>query len=531
MTTAATGGNMQVGGGAINYTQGGGPRTTTQPVTSNNGQVSAGGWTPGQIASAAPINLGQLYQGMYNSQQQQQQAAQQAANQAAAAPGIVRTPINSYFGNNQLGFNAGTSNMGFQQGMQNGQYYTTNPGTSGFATGWGGDVLGNASGQDITAIREYMNSQPAPPSRGQPGYVDPQTGAVTPGAPITYDPNNPMGSIIGAYQQAQDSALDANEQRYQDILAGWQDTYNTALGDINGLGEQQRKDVRNDYMKQGEELKSSLMDRGMSNTTVRDTMLAGNLSEQENSLNRLEDSLIRERMNIALPLRTGMLGFMERREDNYPDFNQLMQLSQMMGMSGSGTGAVNGSGTNMGAVNAAMGGVGNAGAMPGAGGFAGGFGGVNGNMGNVWQGQGGGNQQQAQANQQQGNQGGGQGGGPNVNAGNVAVIGTGKPLNQYQLALQAANQKNGYSPYIPGPNFAVSPGSKVPKPSDFTLPNPYVPYVDPFPEYDWNSQNPQLDWDYPLQYTPYQDMPYQDPYASYYSDPYSSAYGYSGYYA
>lgn len=496
-----------------------------------NGQVSGGGWTPAPIPSAQPINLGGLVGAITAGQQQAaNQAAQQAAN-AAAAPGIIRIPQPGYFGNAGIGFGAGTANAnlgGINMYGGGGRLY----GDPINGTNWAGDLPQYATPQQAPyfgpgspGYEQYVASQNGSAGAGRPGSA----GGVTP-APITYDPNNPLGSIFGSFQQAQDSALAANEQRYQDILAGWMDTYNMALGDINNLGEQQRKDVRTDYMRQGEELKSSLVDRGMSNTTVRDTMLAGNLSEQENSLNRLEDSLIRERMNIALPLRTGMLGFMERREDQYPDMGQLMQLAQMLGMSGNGTGG--GAGTNYGAISAAMQGIGNVGGFPGAGGLAGGFGGANGNMGNVWGGGGGG------GGNQQGNQGGaaGQNQGPNLAQGNVAQVGIDKGLTPYQQELAAYNKLYGWHSNTdqlikewkknnPGKsltdvlNEQQQPANNQ-QAFNFQPAQPFQNVFDPYV------------FDYPT-YDPYQNS-YQDPYQGYYPDPYETPYDYSqspGYYS
>lgn len=505
------------------------------PLAANgtsNGQVSGGGWTPAPIASAAPINLGGLVGSITAGQQAAAQAAAAAANQAAKAPGIIRIPQPGYFGNSGIGFGAGTANAdigGINMYGGGGRLY----GDPINGTNWLGDTvmagvsgIPSAGGKGDGSSSTSSGSAYANGSGKGDGSVSGGSGA--------YDPNNPLGSIFGAFQDAQDSALAANEQRYQDILAGWQDTYNMALGDINNLGEQQREDVRTDYMRQGEELKSSLVDRGMSNTTVRDTMLAGNLSEQENSLNRLEDSLIRERMNIALPLRTGMLGFMERREDQYPDMGQLMQLAQMLGMSGNGTGG--GGGTNYGAISAAMQGVGNVGGFAGAGGFGGGFGGANGNMGNVWGGQGG-----NQGGNQQGNQGGaaGQNQGPNLAQGNVAQVGIDNGLNPYQQELAAYNKLYGWSTNTdelikqwkknnPGKSLTdvLNEQQQQQQPAN----NQQAFNFQPAQQFQ-NVFDPYV-FDYPT-YDPYQNS-YYDPYQGYYSDPYSTPYDYSnspGYYS
>jgi len=157
------------------------------------------------------------------------------------------------------------------------------------------------------------------------------------------------GGIAGEYQRAMDEAKAANEQRYQDILGGYEKRYSGAMGLLEGLGTQQRADLNQQFTEQGAQQKSYLAARGLSGTTLVPTMQQGLLSQQQDAMTRLNEALKRERLGYQTGLSADTLQFKERRTDEYPDLNQMIQLSQMQGQSGGG-----GGGGGLGIFNASM---------------------------------------------------------------------------------------------------------------------------------------------------------------------------------
>lgn len=190
------------------------------------------------------------------------------------------------------------------------------------------------------------------------------------------------GAIPNEYQRAYEEARAANEQRYQDILSGYQDRsnefqqrqagntddvltgyenrYQRGMDLLNGLGDQEKRDVTESYQKLGAANQQDMTNRGLTGTTIMPTMRAGIERERQDALSRVNERLQREQLMTdaglsgdALGAQERMygqglagymgatgdtLGFAERRNDTYPDMNQLMGLAQQYGASGAGYG-------------------------------------------------------------------------------------------------------------------------------------------------------------------------------------------------
>lgn len=199
-------------------------------------------------------------------------------------------------------------------------------GGNGFAggTGWAGTNVGASATNGISQWGGD-NAQNAP---------NPFAQAVS-GPAMT-----PEQQLAASYQQAQQSALDANQKRYDDILAGYGNTLDRTRARLEGLGDQQKQDLSAQYDRNSGRINSDLVARGMSNTTVKDNLIQGNERERAAANNRLQEALTREYVGYDTGLEKDRLQFMERRSDPYPDFDQMIRLSQMMGAAGNGAGGV-----------------------------------------------------------------------------------------------------------------------------------------------------------------------------------------------
>ena len=124
---------------------------------------------------------------------------------------------------------------------------------------------------------------------------------------------NMMAQLIDQYQRQHNQANRANESRYQDILQGYGDRMNRMMALANqGAGQL--------YNQQNAAVQQDLINRGLRSSTE--------------SARGAFDAMERSKQ---LPLQAyanasaDRLGFMERRNDVGPDFNQLAQLAQMAG--------------------------------------------------------------------------------------------------------------------------------------------------------------------------------------------------------
>lgn len=149
-------------------------------------------------------------------------------------------------------------------------------------------------------------------------------------------------SLADRYQQAMNEANAANEQRYQDILKGYEDLHGRVLGDLSGVGDQEKRDIDRRYDNMGSDVYQRLVNRGFGNSTIPATMQAGVERERSASQSRLASDLARMRANADQNITGQRLGVMERRTDAQPDINQMIALSQGLGRGGYGSGGFGG---------------------------------------------------------------------------------------------------------------------------------------------------------------------------------------------
>lgn len=159
-----------------------------------------------------------------------------------------------------------------------------------------------------------------------------------------YGGGAPGGGMTGnalydSFQNAMNNANQANEARYQDALAGYQDRYARNMGYLDNIGAQQQADTNEAYKKQSSVLQQNMINRGLSNSTVADTMQMGNERERLAEQRRLQADLNQQRIGVDSSLSGDTLGFMERKEEQAPSYELLAQLAMQMGQGGVGSGA------------------------------------------------------------------------------------------------------------------------------------------------------------------------------------------------
>jgi len=138
------------------------------------------------------------------------------------------------------------------------------------------------------------------------------------------------------YQAALDKANAANESRYQGILSGYDDLRGRVMGDLQNVGQQERRDIDRTYRNMGSDVYQRLVNRGFGNSTIPGTMRQGVERERTAAYGRQNDRLLQQRAGYDTQLSQGKFGVMERRTDLGPDPNQLIALSQNLGQGGYG---------------------------------------------------------------------------------------------------------------------------------------------------------------------------------------------------
>lgn len=145
-------------------------------------------------------------------------------------------------------------------------------------------------------------------------------------------------SLVEQFQAATDRANQANEQRYQQILSGYEGLRGRTMSDLQGLGRQERADIDRVYRGLGSDVYQRLVNRGFANSSLLGTMRQGVERERTSAYGRLNDRLAQQRIGADLAISQGQFGVMERRNDVGPDPALLVQLAQQFGASGLGPG-------------------------------------------------------------------------------------------------------------------------------------------------------------------------------------------------
>lgn len=145
-------------------------------------------------------------------------------------------------------------------------------------------------------------------------------------------PRSRTSSLQGAYE----AARRANERRYQEILGGYGQRYEDVMGALQGYGGQARADI----LQRGESMKAGalqdLVSRGLAGTTILPTVRAGIERQTAGNLARQAETMGMSVAGMMAQLSGQRLGFMERREDMYPNLGMYYGMLQNYGRYGGG---------------------------------------------------------------------------------------------------------------------------------------------------------------------------------------------------
>lgn len=217
-------------------------------------------------------------------------------------------------------------------GVGGGEFGGPLPGVNQMAASWTNPTAA-VTMQNPAAMQYFANQQKLKAANG-PGGVLRNPAARAAMAEAQKSP----------WQQAYDQAKQANEARYQDILGGYQQRYQRGMDMLSGLGQQQARDINELYDQQAGQQSQDLIGRGLGNSTVMQTMQTGNNRERNADLARLNDQVRQQALQADSGLSADELQFMERRNDQYPDYGLMAQLAQGMGAAGYGAGGGSGGG-------------------------------------------------------------------------------------------------------------------------------------------------------------------------------------------
>lgn len=160
------------------------------------------------------------------------------------------------------------------------------------------------------------------------------------------DVNNPQGGIVGElggvgqqfqgvanqFNQQADQIQQGFDQRAADLggqfqsnlmnnyLPAYQQRTQDITSFLGGLGDQQRSDLADVYSQRRAQADQDMVNRGLGNTTVRNSVHGGLLEQEQDDRRRLEDQLTREKMGYMSALTGEELGAMRDVYGAVPQF-------------------------------------------------------------------------------------------------------------------------------------------------------------------------------------------------------------------
>lgn len=164
------------------------------------------------------------------------------------------------------------------------------------------------------------------------GTSTPGNNVATGGTPV----NNSglVGNLANSYQNAMNSANAANENRFATGLELLLKRAEQAGSTIQGLNYEGMNDIGRMFGQQRARADQDLINRGLSNTTVREGIMRGYATDEQAARNRYADDQVRQNINENYRQQQGIVDWLGARNDVGPDMGQLANLASGVGTSG-----------------------------------------------------------------------------------------------------------------------------------------------------------------------------------------------------
>lgn len=156
----------------------------------------------------------------------------------------------------------------------------------------------------------------------------------TASAPAGTGTTSDITKLLGQYEQSQQDAKAANEQRYQDILKGYQDRVGRMMGYADRFQQTGQENIQRGLQKAMASNQQSAMSRGLGNTTVVDSLQRGAQQDAAYQERQLADQINLFKAQQDAAASGDLLQFQERRTDSYPDQGLMTQLLMALGAAG-----------------------------------------------------------------------------------------------------------------------------------------------------------------------------------------------------
>ncbi len=118
-----------------------------------------------------------------------------------------------------------------------------------------------------------------------------------------------MSDLLNSYQSMYGAALNQSQDIYNQTLAGYRQRASDLAGQVDVLGQTQLRQAGDYYKQQAEGTKQSAISRGLSNSTVQDSLLGGVNAQRDQALGDINNSIRSQKLGIMQQATGDTLGY------------------------------------------------------------------------------------------------------------------------------------------------------------------------------------------------------------------------------
>lgn len=135
-----------------------------------------------------------------------------------------------------------------------------------------------------------------------------------------------------------EEANDANKKRRDQILSDLDARYSRVMDRIQNFGHAARADLQERAAEAMGNIHANLSARGLGNSTVLAAFMQRNARDLAREQQRLSETVDTRAMNADMQMTSDKAGFMERIEENAPDWGQIQEMAMRYGQGNEGRG-------------------------------------------------------------------------------------------------------------------------------------------------------------------------------------------------
>ena len=152
------------------------------------------------------------------------------------------------------------------------------------------------------------------------------------------DAESDLDKFFREAEEKIEEANSANKSRRDDIMQRLDDKYNRVMDRIDNFGEAARSDLEERAAESLGNIQANLSARGLGNSTIMASFIQRNKRDLAREQQRLSEAVDTRTMNADVQMTDQQTGFLERINENAPDYGQLMELSARYGRGNDGQG-------------------------------------------------------------------------------------------------------------------------------------------------------------------------------------------------